>query len=161
VESANQRTRFVSKLSLQIGQSASVAPKVLEARGRQFGVAHGVLDVSMAEVRLQGARVGARTVCWMFRWPRYPCRVRVSVPWLASWKTAGMPEHVRVGLEAKLVRDAQPRHHLAPSRRGEGRAALRREQNGDGGSWSRLSRRSARSSTPLNGRTDGAPFLAH
>jgi hypothetical protein len=32
--------------------------------------------------------------------------------------------------------------------------------NGDGGSWSRLSRRRARSSTPLNGWTDGAPFLA-
>jgi hypothetical protein len=25
-----------------------------------------------------------------------------------------MPEHVRVGLEAKLGHDAQPRHHLAP-----------------------------------------------
>jgi hypothetical protein len=32
--------------------------------------------------------------------------------------------------------------------------------NGDGGSWSRLSRRSARSSTPPNGWTDGEPFLA-
>ena len=21
-----------------------------------------------------------RTVCWMFRWPRYACRVRLSVP---------------------------------------------------------------------------------
>jgi hypothetical protein len=34
-----------------------------------------------------------------------------------------VPEHVRVGLEAKLGRDAQPRHHLAPPRGGEGRAA--------------------------------------
>ena len=32
--------------------------------------------------------------------------------------------------------------------------------NGDGGSWLRLSRRSAQSSTPLRGRTDGDPFLA-
>ena len=38
-----------------------------------------------------------------------------------------MPEHVRVGLEAKLGRDAQPRHHLAPPRGREGRAALGRE----------------------------------
>jgi hypothetical protein len=37
----------------------SVAPEVLEARGRQLRVAHGVLDVAMAEIRLQGARVGA------------------------------------------------------------------------------------------------------
>ena len=32
--------------------------------------------------------------------------------------------------------------------------------NGDGRSWLRLSRRSAHSSTPLRGRTDGDPFLA-
>ena len=41
----------------------------------------------MAEVRLQGARVGA-LVCKL--------------------KATGVPEHVRVGLEAKLGRDAQP-----------------------------------------------------
>ena len=60
----------------------------------------------MAEIRLQGARVG---------------------PLICKLKAAGVPEHVRVGLEAKLGRDAQPRHHLAPPRRREGRAALRRE----------------------------------
>jgi len=38
-------------------------------------------------------------------------------------KAAGVPEHVRVGLEAKLGRDAEPRHHLAPSRSGEVRRA--------------------------------------
>jgi hypothetical protein len=36
----------------------SVTPQALEPRGRQLGVAHGVLDVAMAEIRLQRARVG-------------------------------------------------------------------------------------------------------
>jgi hypothetical protein len=36
-----------------------------------------------------------------------------------------VPEHVGVRLEAKLGRDAQPGHHLAPPRRSEGRAAPR------------------------------------
>ena len=60
----------------------------------------------MAEIRLQGARVGAL---------------------VGKLKTAGVPEHVWVGLEAQLGRDAQPRHHLAPPRRREGRAALGRQ----------------------------------
>ena len=92
--------RFVGTTFLaKIGQPASVTPEVLEARGRQFGVAHGVLDVSMAEIRREGARVGAL----------------VGKP-----NAAGLPEHVRVGLEAKLGRNAQPRHHLAPPRRRKG-----------------------------------------
>ena len=70
----------------------------IEARGRQFGVAHGVLDVSMAEIHLQGARVGAL---------------------VGKLKAAGVSEHVWVGLVAKLGHDAQPRHHLAPPRRRE------------------------------------------
>jgi hypothetical protein len=60
----------------------------------------------MAEIRLQGARVGAL---------------------VDKLKAAGVPEHVWVGLEAKLGRNAEPRHHLAPPRRREGRAALGRE----------------------------------
>ena len=60
----------------------------------------------MAKVRLQGARVGAL---------------------VGKLKAAGVPEHVRVGLEAKLARNAEPCHHLAPPRGGEGRAALGRE----------------------------------
>ena len=90
-----------------IGQSASVAPEVLEARGRQLGVAHGVLDVAMAEIRLQGADVGAL---------------------VGKLKAAGVSEHVRVRLEAELGRNAQPRHHLAPPGGGEGRAAASTEK---------------------------------
>ena len=59
----------------------------------------------MAEVRLQGARVGAL---------------------VGKLKAAGVPEHVWVGLEAKLGGDAEPRHHLAPPRGREGHAALGR-----------------------------------
>ena len=57
----------------------------------------------MAEIRLQGARVGAL---------------------VGKLKAAGVPEHVWVRLEAQLCRNADPRHHLAPPRRREGRAAL-------------------------------------
>jgi hypothetical protein len=83
--------RFVGTTFLaKIGQPASVAPEVLEARGRQFGVAHGVLDVAMAEIRLQGAGVGAL---------------------VGKLKTAGVTEYVRVGLEAKLGRNAREPAH--------------------------------------------------
>jgi len=54
-------------------------------------------------------------------------------------------------LKPKPSRGAQPRHHLAPPRRREGATHSDVNTNGDGGSWSRLSRRIARSSTPLNG----------
>ena len=64
------------------------------------------LDVAMAEICLQGARVGAL---------------------IAKLKAAGMTEHVGVGLETELGRVALPGHHLAPARRSEGRAALGRE----------------------------------
>jgi hypothetical protein len=62
-----------------------------------------------------------------------------------------MPEHVRVGLEAKLGHDAQPHHLLRHAAVVNGAPRSDVNTNGDGGSWSRLSRRSARSSTPLNG----------
>jgi len=98
VDPSNHRIFVSTTFLAKIGQSASVTPEVLEARGRQFGVAHGVLDVSMAEIHLQGARVGAL---------------------VGKLKAAGVSEHVWVGLEAKLGHDAQPRHHLAPPRRRE------------------------------------------
>ena len=37
--------------------SGSVAPEVLEPRRRQFGKAHGVLDVAVAEIGLQRPRI--------------------------------------------------------------------------------------------------------
>ena len=54
-------------------------------------------------------------------------------------------------LKAELGGDAQSRHHFPPPRSCKGRAASDVNTNGDGGSWSRLIQRSARSSTPLKG----------
>ena len=44
-------------------------------------------------------------------------------------------------LKPKPSRGAQPRHHLAPPRRREGATRSDVNTNGDGGSWSGLSRR--------------------
>ena len=96
------------------------------------------LDVAMAEICLQGARVGAL---------------------IAKLKAAGMTEHVGVGLETELGRVALPGHHLAPARRSEGEPRSDVNTNGDGGSWSRLSRRSA-PQVDAASTTEGEPFLA-
>ena len=53
------RRQLKQRYVLTFFEKLTRAIRVLEARGRQFGVAHGVLDFSMAEVRLQGARVSA------------------------------------------------------------------------------------------------------
>ena len=45
--------------SFVTGVDAALSPEILEPGRRQFGVAHGVLDVLMAEVGLQGAGVMA------------------------------------------------------------------------------------------------------
>jgi hypothetical protein len=57
----------------------------------------------MAEIRLQGACVGAL---------------------VGKLKAADVPEHVWTRLKAELGRDTQPRHHLPPPGRGEGGATL-------------------------------------
>jgi hypothetical protein len=57
------------------------APEVPEAIRRQFGIANRVLDVLVPEVGLQGAGV---------------------VAFVRQGKAAGMPEHVRMSLEAQL-----------------------------------------------------------
>ncbi len=62
-----------------VGPSAS--PEVLEPRRRQFGVAHRMLDIAVAEVGLQGAGIMS-LVC--------------------QCVAASVPEHVRVGLEGIL-----------------------------------------------------------
>src|SRR5262245_735937 len=60
---------------------SSVPPKVLESVGRHFGVPHGVLDVLVAEVVLQGPRV---------------------VAIIGELEPAGMAKHVRVDREWHL-----------------------------------------------------------
>jgi len=58
----------------------ALPPEILEPRRRKLGVADGVLDVAVSQVGLQGARV---------------------MPLVGQGKAAGVPEHVRVGLEGK------------------------------------------------------------
>jgi hypothetical protein len=101
---ASYRPKSLSRLRRKSGP-----PKVLEARGRQFRVAHRVLDVAVSEVSLQG--------------PRVMPSVRQRVP-------TGVPEHVRVGLEAKPRLDASPLDHPREPCRGERRSALRRKDEG-------------------------------
>src|SRR5258707_9988250 len=110
--------RFVGTTFLaKIRQSASVPPEVLEARRRQFGVAHGVLDVAMAEVRLQDARVGAlvgklkATGVPEHVWGRLDPRTR------ARRSPAGRPRDLR-GLTPQAAAPAplRARTHSVPSR---------------------------------------------
>jgi len=71
---------------------ASAPPEVLEARRRQLGVSHRVLDVPMPQIGLQGARV---------------------VALVGQCEPAGVAQHVRVDLERHsgigLRQDARPR----------------------------------------------------
>ena len=69
---------------------ASASPEILEPRRRQFGVAHRVLDIAVPEVGLQRARV---------------------VPLVGQGVAAGVPEHVRVRLEAELGLDPRSLDH--------------------------------------------------
>ena len=84
----------------------------------------------MAEIRLQRARVGAL---------------------VGKLKAAGVPEQCGCALKPSLAatpsRATILRHPAVV--KGEPRSDV--NTNGDGGSWSRFSRRSARSSNPLNG----------
>jgi hypothetical protein len=68
-----------------------------------------VLDVSMAEIHLQGTRVGAL---------------------VGKLKAAGVSEHVWVGLEAELGLDAGALDHASEACSAEGCSALRREHEG-------------------------------
>ena len=118
--------------SISLGDR-SIAPEVLETGRRQLGVAHRVLDVLVAEIGLQRAGIDAV---------------------IGELETAGVAQHVRMHWEIEVSRDTEPGDHLAESRRREWCTAFGREDNGDAGSCSRLSRRSARNSRPDSGWTD-------
>ena len=68
-----------------------------------------MLDVAVAEVSLQGARV-VSLVCQRI--------------------TTGVPKHVRVRLETKLSLDTRPLDHACEPGGAEGCAALRSEHEG-------------------------------
>jgi len=83
-----------------------ISPKVFETRWREFRISHRMLNIFVAEIRLQCARVVA------------PIRQCI---------TARMAQHVRVHTELELSLDAQPRDHLGEARAGERCAPLRHE----------------------------------
>jgi hypothetical protein len=74
--------------------AASPSPEIPKTHRRHFRVAHRVLDVAVAKVCLQGARVGAL---------------------VGKLKAAGMPQHVRVGRKSELSCHARSRHDLTPA----------------------------------------------
>jgi len=89
--------------------SAAGGIATIKPRRRHLGVADCVLNVSVPEVSLQRPRV---------------------VSLVRERKATGVPQHVRMGLEAKLGLDARTLHHPGKASRSERRAALRREYEG-------------------------------
>jgi hypothetical protein len=81
-------------------------PEILEPRRRQLGVKHRVLDIAVAEIGLQAARI---------------------MPVIRELVAAGMPKHVRVRLEAKASRDVGAPDQSAEARLAKWCAALGRE----------------------------------
>src|SRR5580704_12504664 len=79
------------------------APEVFEPVRRQLGVAHGMLDILVAEIGLQSPRI---------------------VALVGQREAAGVTQHVGMGLEAELGGLASTLHKPGKARRGEGRAAL-------------------------------------
>jgi hypothetical protein len=82
---------------------ASVFPKSLEPVGRQLRVSHGVLDVLVASVRLQAARID-------------------SV--IGQLVAARMAQHVRMDAEPEAGSLTKPSHRLAEAGSGERGAAF-------------------------------------
>ena len=95
----------------------------------------------------------------MFRWPDRPAAPRI-VALVGQREATGMPQHVRMGLEAQpgLDRQRAPPCLAKPAVvNGEPRSDV--NTNGDLGSCSRCSWRSARSSSPTIGWVArGAPL---
>ena len=84
-------------------RSVLAPPEVLESGRGQLGVAHRVLDVLVPEIGLQSARV---------------------VPLVSQGEPTGVPQHVRVSLEAEPSGDTSALDHARKAGRGEGRATL-------------------------------------
>jgi len=81
-----------------------VAPEVLEPRRGQLRISNRVLNVAVAEIGLQRARI---------------------VPLVGQGITAGVPEHVWVRLEGQLGLPARPLDHAGEASRAERCPAFR------------------------------------
>src|SRR5216683_1676367 len=89
--------------------SPFLSPEVLESPRRKLGVPHGVLDVLVTEVRLQGPRIMAL---------------------IRQRKPASMPQHMRVSLEPKPRRLPSPLHKASKPRSSERCPAFAGENKG-------------------------------
>src|SRR6516162_4276916 len=81
----------------------SVLPEASKPVRRQFGVAHGVLDVLVAEVMLQRSRID---------------------PLVCQLEAAGMAQHVRMDAKCHLGGLTEPFQHSAKADRAHGCPAL-------------------------------------
>src|SRR5262245_25258571 len=86
--------------------SVSVLPKISKPVGGKLGVTNRVLDILMAEVVLQRARVMAI---------------------IGEFESAGMPKHVRVDREWHLGGFPEPSDHSTEAHRAHGRPSLAHE----------------------------------
>ena len=80
--------RWVEREACFGGRSS--APEILEPIGGQLGVAYGVLNVPVAKIGLQAARV---------------------VPFVGQGEAAGMAQHMRMRLEAEPGGLTSALHH--------------------------------------------------
>src|SRR5262245_44870581 len=84
----------------------ALSPEVPEPLGRQLSVANGMLDILVTQVGLQGARIMA---------------------FVGEGEAAGVPQHVRVCLEAEPGFHAGALDHAGKACRRERRTTLRCE----------------------------------
>jgi hypothetical protein len=101
-QAVESRRGSVRALRVHRNEALSVSPKIFEPCWRQFGIAHRVLDVLVAQISLQGSRI---------------------VPSVRQCVAAGMSKHVRVNA-CKLRRFPGPRNHLSEASRCKRRATL-------------------------------------
>ena len=119
-------------------RARSVLPKVSEAMRRQRRIAHGVLDILVAEIGLQRQGIDAL---------------------IGELVAASVPQHVRMDDEIETRDLAEPLHHDTESARRERCAALRDEDE-----WRRrllLALKPAQGAhfRAAEGWTHGEPFL--
>jgi hypothetical protein len=95
--------------ALSIHGMLSPSPEIPKPRRRQFRVAHRVLDIAVPEISLQGSGV---------------------VPLIGKCVTAGVPQHVRMSLEAQTRLNASTLNHAREASRAKGCPTLRREHEG-------------------------------
>jgi hypothetical protein len=94
---------------MTLSQRASLSPEIPKSCWRQLSVSDRVLDIPVAEVSLQGSGV---------------------VALIGEREAAGVPQHVRVGLEAKTRLSASALDHSSEASGAEGRSSLRSEHEG-------------------------------